>query len=220
MAKEKIENSRLAEVMNKIEEIEENKAKKKATKTKSTKTTDSKKTQKELTVKKNPKDITIKEEQLEKIEEEIKKQKTIPEERKKKINKRVFQNIIIAVFIVLYFIFLNLGFAHIEAKSYIIVLQVLSMLTIAGTIIIFEIAYKKDSGELTIYGIEALALSITTLMTIYTLINFKDKYTYINNAISMLFGTYYVGKSIVVYVKMRKRALKRANDIHKIAKNK
>ena len=32
----------------------------------------------------------------------------------------------------------------------------------------------------------------------------------------MLFAIYYVTKSIVIYVKMRKKALKRASDIDKI----
>ena len=66
-----------------------------------------KENKKELIVKENSKELD--EVKLEKIEEEIKKQTTIPDEKKMKINKRIFQNIIIAVIIVLYFIFINLG---------------------------------------------------------------------------------------------------------------
>ena len=84
------------------------------------------------------------------------------------------------------------------------------------TIVIFEIAYKKDSGELAIYGIESLILSICTLLTIFIRMNYNNKFSYIINTIAMLFAIYYVGKSIIIYVKMRKKALKRASDIDKI----
>lgn len=162
------------------------------------------------------KEIEIDEKKLEKIGEEIKKQTTIPEEKKKKINKKIFTNIMMAIVVVLYFIFLNIGFHNLKPSVFLKDLQVYSMVTIGITIIIFERAYKKDSGELTIYGIETLVLAICTLMTIYIGGSYKEKFTYIINSISMLFAVYYVGKSIVIYHKMTKKALKRASDIHKI----
>jgi len=171
------------------------------------------KSEKALVVQKN---IEMDEEKLQRIGEEIKKQTTIPEEKKKKINKKIFTNIFIAIIVVLYFIFLNLGFHNLKPEVCLKDLQVFSMLTIGITIIIFEKAYKKDSGELTIYGIETLMLAICTLMTIYIGGNYKEKFTYIINSISMLFASYYVGKSIIIYRKMTKKALKRASDIDKI----
>lgn len=164
------------------------------------------------------KNENINKSQLEKIGEEIKKQTTISEEKKNKINKRIFNNVIIAVIIVLYFLFINLGFYNLEPSKYLKDLQVFSMLSISITIIIFEKAYKEDSLELTIYGIEALVFSITTLMAIYIGINYNNKYTYIINVISILFAIYYVIKSIIIYIKMKKKALKKVSDIHKIIK--
>lgn len=169
---------------------------------------------KEVVVKENPEELD--KEKLEKIEEEIKKQTTIPDEKKKKINKRIFQNIMVAIVIVLYFIFINLGFYNIEQAKFLVDLQVFSMVSIAITIIIFEVAYKKDSGELAIYGIESLVLSICTLLTINLGINYRNKFSYIINTISMLFAIYYVVKSIIIYIKMKRKALKRASDIDKI----
>ena len=169
---------------------------------------------KELMVKENNQEID--EKKLEKIEEEIKKQTTIPKEKKLKINKKIFTNITIAILIVIYFIFINLGFYNIAPAKFLVDLQVFSILTIGITIIIFEIAYKKDSGELAIYGIETLFVAICTLLTIYIGMYYKTKFSYIINTISMLFAIYYVTKSIIIYVKMRKKALKRASDIDKI----
>ena len=169
-------------------------------------------------VDKDIKDIINNEKKLEKIEEEIKKQTTISDEKKKKINKRVFKNIMIAIGIVIYFIFINLGFYNLEPSKFLKDLQVFSIVTIGITIVIFEKAYKKDSGELTMYGIEFLILSICTLLTIYIGINYNNKFPYIINTISMLFSIYYVGKTIIIYRKMRKKALKRASDIEKIGR--
>lgn len=178
----------------------------------------------ESNLEENKKELIVKDteefdkEKLEKIEEEIKKQTTISDEKKKKINKRVLKNITVATVIVLYFIFINLGFKNLEPAKFLIDLQVFSILTIGITIVIFEVAYKKDSGELAIFGIESLILSICTLLTIYIGMYYKNKFTYIINVISMLFAIYYVGKSIVIYTKMKKKALKRVSDIEKIGR--
>lgn len=173
------------------------------------------KEEKELVLKK---DISIDEEKLEKIQKEINKQTKLSKEEKKKINKKIFQNIVMAIGIVIYFIFINLGFSNIEESTYLTDLKVFGAVAIGITIILFEKAYKKDSGELTIYGIEMLIIAICTLLTNYIYKFHYSKYTYIITSIAMLFAVYYVGKSIVIYVKMKNKALKKASDIHKIVR--
>ena len=185
---------------------------------KAKKTDTAKKEEKQLIADKND-DVVISKERLEKIEKEIKRQTTIPEEKKKKINKRIFKNILIASAIVLYFISINLGFYNLDPVVYLKDLQVFSIIVIGITIFVIERAYKKDSTELTIHGIELLVLSICTLMTIFTGIKYSDKYPYIINLISILFAIYYVAKSIVIYIKMKNKALKRTRDINKITGN-
>lgn len=164
------------------------------------------------------KEITLDEEKLEKIKKEINKQTKMPKEQKKKINKKIFQNIAIAIGIIIYFIFINLGFHNIEENTYLTDLNVFSAVTIGITIILFEKAYKKDSGEVAIYGIEMLLLSVSTLLTNYIYKIYNSKFVYIIASIAMLFAIYYVGKSIVIYVKMKNKALKKASDIHKIVR--
>lgn len=160
----------------------------------------------------------ISEVKLEEIEEEIKKQTTISEERKKKIYKKIFKNIIIAITIIVYFIFVNLGYKKLEPSTYLIDQQVFSLITLGITILIFEKAYKKDNDELAIFGIESLVLSIFTLMTIFLVTNYQEKYTYAITTASMFFAIYYVAKSIVIYCKMKNKALKRTSDIRKIGR--
>ncbi len=173
------------------------------------------KKEKELVVKK---DILIDDEKLEKIQKEINKQTKLSKDEKRKINKEVFQNIIMAIVVIVYFMFINLGFYNIEESTYLTDLKVFSLITIGITIILLEKAYKKDSGELTIYGIEMLMIAICTLLTNYIYKFHYSKYIYIIASIAMLFAVYYVGKSIVIYVKMKNKALKKASDIHKIVR--
>lgn len=163
-------------------------------------------------------DLSINNEKLEKIEQEIKKQKTISVEKRKKINKVIFKNVIIAILVVLYFLFVNLGYANLELEKYLVDLKVFSIVFIMTTIVLFEIAYKKDSGEITIFGIESLALSIVTLLGTYYSIVYTKKYPYIVNCVSILFALYYIIKSTVIYLKMKKKAIYASGDIHKIVK--
>lgn len=209
------------QVQDKSKKTKEVKTKKTTTKTKET-TKESKENEKKeenrLTIKKEPKEVVINQEELKEIEQEIKKQTNISEDRKKKITKKLFENIVLAITIIIYFIFINLGYYNINETKYLVDLKVFSIITIGITIVLFEKAYKKDSGYITIYGIEMLVLSILTLLTTYFYVAYKNKFPYIMNVVSILYGIYYVGKCIVIYVRMKKDALKRTNDIHKITK--
>ena len=210
----------------KIEPKKESKTKKETKKKREEKTEkveETKKSKKEkkedaLVVKKNSKELVIDEEKLEKIAEERKKQVSLPIEEKNKINKELFINIILAIAIVLFFFFINMGYINIKESTYTTDLQVFSIAAIAITIFIFEKAYKKDDDKIALLGIEMLALSICTLLTNYIYKYHNNVFVYIINVISMLFGIYYVGKSIIVYKKMRKEALKNLSDVRKIIK--
>ena len=173
---------------------------------------------KSLIEKIDPKDLVIDEEKLELIEEERIKQKNIPKDELNTINKEIFKNIILAIGIVLYFIFLIFGYINIKGSTYTVDLQVFSMSAIIVTVVIFEKAYKKDSNKLTLFGIELLMLSIVTLLTMYVYSYLNAKYIYIINAVSMIFGTYYVGKCIVIYEKMKKSFLNKKSDVRNIIK--
>lgn len=141
--------------------------------------------------------------EIEKIKETIKKE--IPEEEVKKINKSIFQNILIALLIIVYFIFLNLGFKNIKTDVYVTDLKVFSMCILLTAIALIENAYKKERGDLAIYGIEMIVLAITTVALIYVNLMLSTRYMYIVNAISYIFAIYYLIKSIVIYFKRKKQ---------------
>ena len=159
-------------------------------------------------------------ENIEKMKQNIEENKKLPKEQLDKMNKRVFNNILIAIFIMLYFYFINLGSINIEPQKLELDLKVFSVVTILITVAIFEIAYKKDSGIVAIYGIESMFVSLSTLFLTYLFTIYNKTFHLIVFWISLAFAIYYVLKSIIIYLKMKKEYKKSLSDINDIIKEK
>lgn len=166
-----------------------------------------KKDEKDKKKNKETKKELVKSEQKE-IEEavgkELKSKKKLPAEELKKINKRVFQNVFLAIVIMFYLDFIILGFINIENNVFVTDLKVFGMALLILAIGIFEYAYKKDSGKHIIHGMEILLLSFITILLIYVNLMWANKFIYITAFVSYIFAIYYVGKSIIIYKKMKK----------------
>lgn len=160
----------------------------------------------------------MRKESIRKIEEEINKKTTLPNELKENIRKEVFTNIIIAISMIVYFTFLIMGSVGTTKTVRTIDFNIFSIVLLGLTIYLFEIAYKKDSGKLAIYGIETLLVATITLFLpyiIFELDEFHKKYYMI---ISAYIGIYYVIKSICIVNKSKKKYIKQASDIKEIVK--
>ncbi len=152
-------------------------------------------------------ELTTKEElvSIQEIKKTIKKKQNLPKEEIEKINKYLFQNIMVAICIIIYFIFLNLGHINIQGDVYVTDLKVFSMCILLLAIALIEKAYKKDDGKIAIYGVEMIVLSIVTVALIYINLMFSTRYAYIVTSISYIFAIYYLIKSIIIYLKIRKK---------------
>lgn len=176
--------------------------------------------------KKEKKDKDIQEEiQNEKVNESIKQlekermgKKKLPKEEENKINRKIFENIFIADVVMIFLYFISLGSLNIETPIFVTDLRVFSMGLIIFTIILFEIAYKKDSGNLAIHGIECLVLSIFMLFSNYIYVmHIKDFHMYVS-IFTYVASIYYVAKSIILYKKMKKKYVTSLSDINEITK--
>ena len=138
------------------------------------------------------------------------------EESNKIIRKKIFSNILMAIGIMVYFIVINFSYIRLDEKKLINGLKLVSMLILFLSIIIFEIAYHKDSGKIAINGIEILMLAIHTL-TIWNVVNKIDIsfQTYILFS-TYAFAIYYILKSILIYTREKRKYLKSLSDIHEI----
>lgn len=155
---------------------------------------------------------------IEKIEKEIVNKKKLPKEEENKINKKVFENILIANVIMIFLYLISLGSLNIETPVFITDLKVFSVTLIVFTILLFEYSYRKENGNICIHGIECFILAVFMLVSTYLYsIYFSDFYLIVSIA-SFLFAIYYVGKSILIYLKMRKKYFESVNDISEIIK--
>ncbi len=145
------------------------------------------------------------------MSEQIKKEKN-------ELYKKLFKNIMIAIVISIYFIFLNLGSVNIEKDIFLTDIKVFSMIILGISIIIFEKAYRKDSGELTINAIETLVLASYTLSIIYVTNLFKFDFRYYVLTSSYIFSIYYVFKDIIIYTRENRKYLRELSDISDIVK--
>ena len=140
-------------------------------------------------------------------------------ENNKIIMKKIFENLIILVAITLYFVIISFSHLRLTEVTFFKEIKIASMIVLGLCILIFEIAYHKDSGKIAIYGIEILSLSIYTL-TIWTLIN-KLNITLHKYIIYSVFTyvIYYFLKSIIIYTSEKRKYLSSLSDIHEIVSN-
>lgn len=140
-------------------------------------------------------------------------------EKKKRVNEKVFENIIIAVAIMLYFIVINFSYYRLSENNLIIGLKILSMVILLLSITIFEIAYKKDSGKLAINGIEILVLASHALSIMQVIEIAKIKFTIYILISSYIFGIYYILKASILYTIDKRKYLESLSDIKEIVNN-
>ena len=142
---------------------------------------------------------------IDEIGKEIKSNKKLPEEQLNQIHTRVFQNIFLAIIVILYLNFIILGFKNIENSVFVVDLKVFSMSILVIAIGVIEYAYKKDSGRHAIHGIETLVLAIATMGFIYLNMMWQEKFIPIVVIVALIVAIYYTAKTIIIYQKMKKQ---------------
>lgn len=160
----------------------------------------------------------IQEEGIEQLEKEIVNKKKLPQDEENKINKKVFENMIIADILMAFFYLISLGSLNIETPIFMTDLKVFSIGLIILTIILFEISYKKENGNLCIHGIECMVIAIFMLFSTYLYTAYiKEFYMYVS-IFAYISGIYYAIKSIIIYRKMKKKYIASLSDIDEIIK--
>lgn len=159
-----------------------------------------------------------KKEILEEFEEKENEKKFLPDEVKRKINKRIFENMLIAVSILFFNILLIFGTFNIEKAVYLTDLKVFSIAFCVLAIFIWEISYKKDSGKICLWGIEIALYAVSIMFAIYVLILKEDKYIYYIALDSYFFSIYYTFKNIKIHKRFKNEYIKSLSDIDEIIK--
>ena len=152
------------------------------------------------------------------FEEKIEKTKKMPQDIENKLNKKLLENISMAIAIIVYFMSLIFGKERINATNYTNLLKTYTMCLGILSIIIFEFSYKKESVKSMYTGIEVLILSIVTMFSIYICKVQELKYIFYLALFAYAFSIYYLIKDILIYNKKKKKYLKTLTDIEEITK--
>ena len=143
-----------------------------------------------------------------------------PKEVKERIYTKIVKEFWMAILIFAYFAFLNYGYTKMMPEVYSQNLKICSILLILATIIVFEIAYKKDNGEIAIHGIELLGLGILTLFMPYVYICRGMIFKFLYSFSSMYIAIYYSIKALIVYEIEIKKYITNLSDVKEIVESK
>ncbi len=159
---------------------------------------------------------------MKKIETEEKsnkeEKKSILKEIDKKISTRVFINLLLAILIMLYFSALSIVYKNFFQDRIVDIVKGATLVFLVITLVLIEIAYKKESKRIIIHAFEALALAIHSLTTMYVIKLYGFDFQRYILICSYIFSVYYVLKSIIINTKARRDYLKGLSDIPEIIK--
>lgn len=155
---------------------------------------------------------------IEKIEKEIDEKSKLPDNIKDNIRKEVFTNILIAVIIILYFIFIVSGSIGTTKNVRTIDLNIFSILFLAIAITLFEIAYRKENVKLAVHGVESLVIAIFTLFLPYIIFELDETYKKYYLMSRIYIATYYSIKSIYISTKTKNTYMNSISDVNEILK--
>ena len=148
----------------------------------------------------------------------IRKEKQSPNPLLEQNKKDLIINIITAIGIALFFLLLILAKQNIKENVFEVDFKVITMMLLGISLLIVEIAYKKDSNKLAVISIELLVLSCYVLSVPYfiNLLNIEFN-KYILYALSVI-EVYFIFKIVIVYTIGRKNYVKSLSDIAEIVK--
>ena len=93
---------------------------------------------------------------MNKLDKKIEESKNMPKELKDKIDETFFYNNLEAITMMFYFAILNYAFLMCTVKDFTNYCKIFSIYAAIISVVIFEVAYKKDRFKLAIIGIEVL----------------------------------------------------------------
>ena len=136
-----------------------------------------------------------------------------------KVSFNVYQNILIAVIIMIYFIIINSMYYKLDNSLLLSILKVLSIVILFFGIIVLEIAYRKENGKLGINAIEIFFLAGHTLSITHIVLLQKLEFANYILVSSYMFSIYFIFKSIIIYTKEKRDYLNSLSDIREIVVN-
>lgn len=149
---------------------------------------------------------------------EIEERRKLPKNVKDSISKTIFQDLFVAVIIMAYFCIINITYYKLESYKFEEYMKYFALGIILVTVIFFEFAYRKNSLNLGIIGIELLLCGVISLYIPYIFLHTTSA---LRVSIMILPATlvgYYAIKSIIIFKQNQFQYRSNLSDVKEIVK--
>lgn len=153
------------------------------------------------------------------MQEEIEEKRKLPKDLKLEIYKNIFFNIIVAIIIVIYLCSINILFYKLVDTDFEQKMKFFALGIIIVTVVVFEIAYRKDSGKLCIIGIELFICSVVSLYIPYIYLHTNESLRVIFMILPAVLVAYYLIKGLLIYKSRKIHYQSNLSDVKEILKD-
>ena len=160
----------------------------------------------------------MKKKDINRIEKELDEITKVPQKVKNITKKDIFINFIVSIFIIMYFLFVTLTSNGLLMKLKIVYLNIFSICFLTIAIVLFEVAYKKDSGKIAAFGVEFLFIATFTLFLPYIIFELDQTRRRYYLLCSIYIAGYYIIKAIYISTRSRVKYMNTISDVREIVK--
>ena len=152
------------------------------------------------------------------FEEDLSKNKKLTPELKSKIRKTFGKNLAMIGLVLVYMGLITLAFYKMELNTLATDLKVIGTGFLVVSIIKFEQGYKKDNEGIFLVGVEFLVLALISLFMTALISEEEALFRNVVTGISVFSVIYYLLKSCIIRMKIKKQHKKQISDIRDIVK--
>ncbi len=149
------------------------------------------------------------------IEEEFESKQRMPVQMKKATLKEILKNLIMVVVVLVVLSIICFMDEKLVQDNYAFGLKIISTVLAIFSVILFEIAYRKDNTDTAIWAIEAFVLGMIVMFVPY-LSRYTKMFIF---GIAIFFGGYYLIKLLLIVLKKRKEFNSTKSDVKDIIKD-
>lgn len=154
-----------------------------------------------------------------KMVEEISEQRKMTGPIKEKLVKKIFSNVWLAIGMILSFGAIYLIYLWTTEEISMLLMKIFAIIFILITVIVFEVAYRKEKIELGVIGIELLVYSIVVLYIPQAYKHREELLLYqVFAPAPVICSIYYVLKSLANYIRAKREYQGSLSDVKEIVR--
>ncbi len=150
---------------------------------------------------------------------EIEEKRKLPKKIKDNISTNIFQDLIVAIIIMMYFCIINFSYYNVESHIFEENMKYFALAIIVLTVTAFEISYRKSSVKLLIIGLELFACAILSLYIPYIFLHSTSALRISIMILPVFLVIYYTIKSFIIFKSKQIQYRNNLSDIKEIVKD-